>query len=225
MSYTLPSRATIITRFLERYPEAGNTRAVQLFQKAFNWAMDIAAPRYSTITVNLVAGTNEYTLDTDVLRVQTVEYLFSATWSNKLEAVTIDELDVTVIGWRNFSGQPIKYYALSEASGNTAINRVGLYPNPQTTTSGGYPALRLSCNLVDDFGTSDTLPPVLRDENAILSRMYYFNCVDLYPKDAALYKQLSDSFGDETKTRAELLHAEVEPAMMTGPKFRRRSRY
>ena len=114
-----------------------------------------------TVTVNLTAGTQEYTLPDTVLRIWEVAYSASSGDYQKLKETNVDWLDYNVPSWRSFTSSTPSY--AYDRGGN-----IGFVPAPSTSTSGGYPIVTLYCSQTSNtpLGIGDSLPAMARTGNA-----------------------------------------------------------
>lgn len=225
MSFTTPTRTTVLASFARRFPSASAEFAGELFDRAFSWACDKAELRYSSVDVTLEAGTREYDLDAGVLRVESVEYWTSATSYQKLRSISREELESQFAGWRTGTGTPTTYYVDSVAStGNLSKTVIGLRENPTVSTSGSYPKLTVRCQFVDTLSGSDVLPPILRDESAILAKMYAMYVLDEQPGLFATYNAAAEQAARDLISRVQEFGDESPVVLMAGAQFAPRRR-
>ena len=95
MSFSTPSKTTTIAAFRRRYPSADSTWAGELYDKAYNWACDLADIRFSSITITIVADTREYDIPNTCLHVEAVEWWTDADTYVKVRGVSRQKLDDT----------------------------------------------------------------------------------------------------------------------------------
>jgi hypothetical protein len=225
MSFTLPSRDTTTAAFLRRYGSAGQVWAEELYGRAYNWALDQADLRESSVDIDLVADQREYDLSATLLRASSVEYWSDEDEYRKLRSVTLSELDQKFDGWRLEEGEPEHYYIASVAgAGNLAKTVIGFREKPQTATSAGYPIVTVRGQFIDQLGDSDMLPAILRDDAAILDKMYALYAKEKDPKNFALYNAIADETAREMVRRVNRTQKESKPMIIAGARFTPRRR-
>lgn len=99
-------------------------------------------------TEDIVSGTSEYDLPDNFLYANQVLYLNSDSIYVKLQCITEAELDMTYPQWRDEDRSPTHYYIRR--------SKIGLYPNPDTSTTNG---LRIDCIRRPDVMADDTVVP------------------------------------------------------------------
>lgn len=102
---------------------------------------------------SLVDGTSEYNFSTVPASVRHAVYKPSSTnsgWTT-LRATTIDALNSDNPSWRQSTpSQPTHYYTTTDGTNF----KLGLYPAPNTTSSGGYPAVTVYTWLATTLSTN-----------------------------------------------------------------------
>lgn len=101
--------------------------------------------RQTTATINVTASTREYAISALAVEIQTVIWKESATSYWELEPTSITELNLEDPGWMLdlTEGSPTKYYLTPKPTGTTDAQYIGLIAIPDTTTSAGYPSIRV----------------------------------------------------------------------------------
>lgn len=129
--------------------------------------------RNTTQDISLTAGTDRYAVTTPMLGATAVEYIRSATASDRrvLDATNLETLDISYPNWRaRESDEPRQYYFTDGTTGPL----IGLFPEPDLSTSGGYPVVRihyLDCNTLSSGDTiSDNLLSPMLYVHAICKR-------------------------------------------------------
>ena len=153
MSFTV---ASIITAAKRRYPDMTDAEAVEFLNTVRGWVMSELQLRRTTLTVNLTADTQEYSLNAAVFAVDQVRYTRSSTQGDfkVLRAVSLYELDATSQDWRKLeSGEPSSFYIYNGTTGPM----IGLDRPAPTTTSSGYPILTIDVNQNNALSNGDTL--------------------------------------------------------------------
>lgn len=157
------------------YPDCPLDTAKTLFDRAYKLVLKTLRVRGDEIVVSLTSGTREYTIDSNILSIKNAYYQRSSNAGNwvNLTPSSLDMMDALTSGWRiaGYTSEPSSYYTNTAVNGNTSILKIGFYPIPQTTTSGGYPRVVLYVNDYADLGDSDTVPPMVLTDNVYLYYM------------------------------------------------------
>lgn len=92
-------------------------------------------------SVSLTAGTREYAMNEDTLRVWSARYQKSATVGDYdvLDPVSVNQLEADDPNFLKRANAPPKRFYVTENSVSGMV--LGLGPAPDTTTSGGYPVV------------------------------------------------------------------------------------
>lgn len=154
------------------YPDCSAAHALELLNLAVrNLCRQIPLYR-NTTTFSITANTQEYTFGDTYNQVQQVFYETSATSRILLDYKSIQELDLDNPRWRYQSaGTPREYYITQTASSSPAgALKMGLFPTPDTSTSGTYPRIRVYFTETPsaDFITSDSSPQLLERPEVII---------------------------------------------------------
>lgn len=102
---------------------------------------------------SLVDGTGEYTLDDTTLRVWSARYVRTSAEGNEkqLIPISVDELDVAKSNWRaEGDAEPDYFYIRGQ--------KIGFYPVPDDTTSGGYPKVDTEVTKYTTLTGASTMP-------------------------------------------------------------------
>lgn len=138
-----------------RFPDLTDTIALEYINAVHADILRQLPLVTATEDLTLVAGTQEYALNEETIRVVAAEYLTSGTNRRALEPTDYDYLNQEQRGWRGLSaGTPSHFYMWRSAGDNV----VGLLPKPSTGTSGGYPIVRLHVTRVETLTGGDSLP-------------------------------------------------------------------
>lgn len=140
------------------YNDIDDTAGLDLLQKAHDFLLRfVRIYPEEVVDINLVAGTREYALDSDVLRVWEAEYRTSATTATPLEQTSTDWLDYNMRGWRSLpNGTPSMFYDIG--------GYIGLVQKPDTTSSGGYPIVRGYATKRQTLVGATALPLMIREQ-------------------------------------------------------------
>ena len=136
---------TIIDAAQLRYQDLSDTNALRGLNTTRNYVMTLLDLRQTSFDINLTAGTSEYALNEYLFMVDAVQYVRSSTRSDYkvLRATSTEELDATQQDWRKLdNGEPSQFYLNAISTGPV----IGVTCPPDTTTSGGYPILRVYGN-------------------------------------------------------------------------------
>ncbi len=160
---------TVITRVKRIFKEADPTAMLDYVNEVHNDLLNTLPLVVDTEDLTaLVAETQEYTLDEDIVRVWSVELFKSATDRRSLNPVEIPYLNVNEPLWRRRnSSDPTRFYIWR----NTTSPVVGLDPKPNLTTTGGYPFIRLHVTRTATLARSSSLPTGIRSAD-----VYVFGC-------------------------------------------------
>lgn len=120
--------------------------------------------RMTTEDLSLVVGTGEYaTSDELIARVWTARYIKSASTGDSKRLIQTDptKLDLEFDDWRGAdNGEPDYFYVGASSAG---AMRIGLWPFPDTATSGTYPLVRLNISKSAALVTGNSLPAIIQD--------------------------------------------------------------
>ena len=162
--------ATCISEVLREFPDASvagtgsyASIAEEMIAKADKVLAFELPLRLTTEDISLTAGTGEYaTADELIARVWTARYISSASTgdSKRLIQTDITKLDLDFGDWRGQdNGEPDYFYVGASSAG---AMRIGLYPFPDTATSGTYPLLRLNISKSADLVSGNSLPAMIQ---------------------------------------------------------------
>lgn len=152
----------LVDKTIRTFKGVTEDQALEYLQEVHTHILSNVRLNIETITINLTSGTGEYAIDDDILRVWTARYLVSATSQDVLNPTHVDELNKNHRDWKvDSASTPNLYYV--EGS------NLGLYPVPDTTTSGGYPVVK--CEVTRDqtlsiSGTPTVIPEFARRPQA-----------------------------------------------------------
>lgn len=158
------------TQIRARFPECSDSRSLATINEVHKQLLtDFPLLRRTQVSTNLTAGTSEYALAETNFHIESVYYRTAAATQTRLLKESIEQLDSRLIGWRTAAnGTPIIWYLSSNLSGAGSTDQgvIGLYPPPDTTTTGGYPVLITNVSLIESAvltGTSP-LPPTMNSQ-------------------------------------------------------------
>ncbi len=148
------------------------------------------------VDFTLVAGQREYVIP------ETYKTLFSANYIQASSAQpiyltesSVDELDNENPGWRTtFTGVPFRWYEWSNSNGNPVV---GFDPIPSTSSSAGYPTIRLVVGLYVPLTATDSLPQTIRGSSVYREGLCYQWAKHRNKPDLAIRKSLWEEARDE----------------------------
>ncbi|AIE86989.1 hypothetical protein [Fimbriimonas ginsengisoli] len=191
----------VIDAARERYPEMASAVGLTLFNQVHRELCSRSQLRNKTELITLNAGTQEYDLEAEVVKIHEAYHERSADpgdWLSLVERST-DEYAVMRRNWRALSStsSPTEYYVTSAVDGNGSKAQIGFWPNPAIGTDGisGYPRVRLYCTSVIDLSVGDLLPPQILNENVYLFGIFAKFLVrwqQANQNDLALYRSLAE---------------------------------
>jgi hypothetical protein len=165
----------VVTKFRRIYPDCGSSRAGEIFADVHREILVRLRLREKTVSINLTDGTKEYDLGDTSLLVMGADYIKSATDGDfiNLSPTSVDHLDYDDPSWRARLGEgdPTQYYLRNVESNDTSKQVIGFLPIPDTTTSAGYPIVRVYCHVEGTITTSETVPPQLLSDDIYTTTM------------------------------------------------------
>lgn len=160
------------------YPDCTDAKAQTLFNEAYKTVLASIKCRTAEVILTLTAGTREYTLAEVNQQVNFAYYEPSSNVSQsyQLQETNLDVRSITQKSWQSSggtNGKPDSYYTTNVANSDGAIIKIGLDPVPDTTSSGGYPRVRLNVTQYSTLTGTETVPEGLKDDNPYLYYMAY----------------------------------------------------
>lgn len=135
------------------HPTLSTARARVLFDGIDRTVRREARVSVVSLTLDtLVAGQEQYALNNDVVRVWTCRYGTTNTTADatSLTATTIDQLENENPDYKKSRGTPAVFYVLG--------GEIGLFPVPDTSSSGGLPYLTMQVSRAPVMADGDSLP-------------------------------------------------------------------
>lgn len=194
--------SAVVTEFQRKYPACDSTRALELLNKVHRELATRSQFRNTTVTISLTASTAEYDLSSAVYMIHEAYYEITsdpADWRQLVER-SLDEFIVKRFGWRqntDSTSEPTEYYITSATDSNTSKATIGFWPVPDTTTSGGYPRVRLYTTSVVDLIGTDAIPPQCINSNVYLYGMYKLWSFDKAPQDYSMNRAVAEDEMDK----------------------------
>lgn len=186
----MATKQDVINRFLYMFPDCDISDA--LFDESYFLLLDELEARNGTVSILLTSGTKQYDLPANIVKVWEAYYQMSADASGwtLLQPTSLQQLAAYDSGWRawNITSTPMEYYITTAVNGNSSKDQIGFHPTPNTTSSGGYPAVILYCTVHADLLVGDTVPPAITDPYLIAYRMAYQWAKLKRPDAAAFYE-------------------------------------
>lgn len=205
----------VIDEIQQFFPDVGETRVLQVLQKADTHIRQQVFLLEDTESIASVADTREYALDTDILRIWSVRYQESSTATIKyLEPTSVAELDLTMPTWRNVdSSDPTHFYHRG--------TKVGFYPAPDTTQSAGYPAITLEVARSVTLIANSTMAANVPSHDAWL----YGSCRELaiQEEDARypMFHERAETKLNELRAFVHGINARYNPTLRPAPVYGR----
>lgn len=185
--------SSIITEFRYTFPDCDATLALTLFNRVHGDLLEMLPLKVTQEDITLTAADYEYSLNERTLKIWSADYLRSATDVKRLIEVDYERYNRETPNWRvSPQGEPSQYSIWR--SGVT----LGLYcyPVPQTTTSGGYPIIRLDVSRTEELLSSEYTPVGLGSAD-----IYFTGMCKRYARIRKRdeYKFWSEQFTEELK--------------------------
>lgn len=170
----------------------------------------------------LVVGTGEYALDADIIKVWQALYRQSATdKGSPLELVSLEGLDEQA-GWYNDdNGTPEKLYLVdvegTSTSAASSVVKAGLYPKPDTASTGSpaYPRVEMRVTRCKTLSGTDLLPQAVKDADVYYRGALYYLAPDFAPDDEErlleAYMAAKRRAGREYRNRLNGVNPSVTP--------------
>ena len=182
------------------FPKMTDADALKIYKSVFIEVLAHLQIEGGSDDENLTSGTREYelTYDPQIIGNIVVYYLTAAATATKLTPVTEDWMDENISEWRvtTDTGTPSRFYIGSPTSASLSTQGkqvIGLDPIPDTTTTGGYPIVRI-------YGTEYEEPAATSDvpQSIPLTSVLSDGIKRDYAKDRArhLYPGFKSDFED-----------------------------
>lgn len=175
-----------------RFPDLSSTIAERYANVIHNQLMRRLGIRETTTDISLTAGTREYDLAESNVSIKSASYIKTSSDNDfiVLERTSRDELDLTDDRWRTrvTRGTPLRFYISSAADADSSEKKIGFDPIPDTTTSGGYPIVRLYHSAIATLSGSDVLPPDISSSQVYLDGMSYLHCKATRKKEVEYWR-------------------------------------
>lgn len=209
----------VVAKFRRTYPDCGDTRAGELFADTHREILVRLRLRETVVSISLTDGTREYDLGDTTLLVNSAVFVNSATDGDYivLDPTSIDHLDYDDPTWRARldENSPSTYYIRNVTSSDTSKQVIGFDPIPDTTTSGGYPIVKVYCQQEATITTSETVPPQLLSDQIYIYKMAQMYSAEKdrkqYPFWNALYEEEYQRNLVHIKNRIERLETQFIP--------------
>lgn len=203
------------------YPKITDAMALPLFKEVYIEVLALCQVEEGTEDKNLTDGTREYelTYDPQILKVRAVYYIESATSATKLTPVSSDWMDDNISQWRTTTntGTPARFYIdypTSAALTTQGKAVIGLDPIPDTTTSGGYPIIRIFGPEYEEPAATTDIPQAFPNVRVFIEGMKRNWAMDRDPKMYPLFKK---TFEDELTKAQNFINSQIED--LDSPKF------
>ena len=196
------------------YPQLSDTQALRLAKEVLVEVLTLCQVEGGTEDKNLTDGTREYelTYDPQILNIRAVYYIDSATTRTKLTPVSTDWMDRHVTGWREDTdtGTPARFYIDAPTSAALATEGkmvIGLDPIPDTTTSVGYPIIRIYGTEYEEPSATSDVPSAFPNVRVFIEGIKKNYAMDRDPERYPLFKR---TFEDELTKAVSFINSQVE---------------
>lgn len=213
MAYTVQNA---IDRFALTYGQASTALRLSLFLETY-WEVLIQCQVEQDVeSFNLTSGTREYEMDYDprMVNVRAVVLVESATSFTHLEPSSTDWLDKNRKGWRNTTdtGDPERFYIEAvDSSGVTVEGKIviGFDPIPGTSTSGGFPVVKVYGTTYEILAATDKIPAIFPNVEVFASGM---RAKYAGARDASRAGMFEDQYSRWTHKTLLAINGQVEDA-------------
>lgn len=176
--------ANVIASLRRRIPTITPDDALEYINRVHEDLSAMLPLRQDTEDVSLTDGTREYSLDEDIVQIWDAEYRTSATEGHQMKQTSVPDLVLDRAAWRlAVDGKPFEYYIW----GNTTGKVVGFFPTPETTTTSGYPIVRLYVSRRNTLTLSDSLPQTILNKQVYVEGAAWYYCADFKPDMESFY--------------------------------------
>lgn len=147
--------STVTAAATQMFNDLTPTKVLELMNAAhFKICRHVKLYQDTVVDTNLTAGTRYYTFDPDIARVWSAYYVTGANSYSQLIETSSDELDYRETGWRmQANATP---YRWGQEGPQFFVD-----PIPDTTTSGGYPIVRMYTQKRVTLALSDSMPAMI----------------------------------------------------------------
>lgn len=174
--------ASVLARIQRRFPDCSDAVATAYVNEVHQDLLRQLPIVTATEDISLVAGTQEYAYAEATIKIVSAEYFGSATDRHHMFPTDLDHLNNNEPGWRSRGrGRPTRYYLWRDSSGNGVI---GFDPTPVSTTSGGYPLVRLYQTRVETLTGASNLP-----EGILSAELYVYGAQRRFALDNRAYSE------------------------------------
>lgn len=216
----MPLVSATIDKAQTREPNLTDARGLELFRDGHKLILSETQARNATVDLSLTAGDDQYDLPSGVMRVWQAVYVRSAAQGDayQLGAKTLEWWEHRRDAWRQGSGQnePSEFAVVTEDDGNTSKLTILLDQKAPTTTSGGYPVLRLRTTRYADLLVGDSLPAWIVSDEVYVAYMCWGHCMDRKDAEsAAFYWSEFKRWLDTTKLAVKAASPQAQSAVLT----------
>lgn len=183
---------TIVADVQGAFPDATATEIIEDLNKVDRHLATRIRLRTNTLTVSLTAQDDTYAVSDSVARVWSARYVKSATRNDSypLQAEDVSSMDIKHPSWRSWAYGKPKYFILDADSNGDPM--LILAPCPDTTTSGGYPNVKLEVTIGGTLAAGGNTPAKIQLPDVYKWGACYYYCADRHREEAAYYKALYD---------------------------------
>jgi hypothetical protein len=183
---------TVISAVQRRLPDLQSSWALNLADYVHREIMAyiqglIMTNQANPTTINLVAGTKEYSISEAQMQIDYVSYLTAAGNGTKLLETSVELLNKMDPQWRTeASGVPTQFYLSSDSTG---LN-IGFHPTPASSTSAGFPVVEVygSVRPTSPLVGTSTVPSTCLNSLLYIEGISYYAAIEIRPQMAAAFK-------------------------------------
>ena len=211
---------TILDQARIRFKDLTETQALAYLNLVYKEVIRDFPILLTQSNYSITAGTQEYTLGETVTKIWDAQLASSSTDNTPLKGTTTDELDALQPGWRYWtSGNPQFFYITRDSTG---VNKLGLHPKPDTTTSGTYPRVetQVSKEPASDLVAGDSMPNSIKDTVPFVFGICYRHAMIRYPEQYdglyQMYLRECQRMSADLRTKIAGLNPKVDPPIVRG---------
>ena len=206
----------IIAGFRRTYPQVSATvDGLTLYQEALLEVLALLQIEEGSEDFNLTDGTREYekVYNPDLFSIRAAYYITDASTAVKLKAVDTDWMDENISVWRytTDTGTPDKFYVGSPTSAALTTQGkivLGLDPIPDTTTTGGYPIVRIYGPEYEEPAVTSDVPQSITHPRVLIECMKKNYASDRDSTEN--WQRFRDAFGYELAQCRDIISGQVE---------------
>ena len=196
------------------YPKLTDTDGLVLYKEVLQEVLSFLQIEQGTEDHNLTDGTREYelTYDPQIIGDIVVYYISDSSTAVRLTPVSTDWMDDHVDQWRTTTdtGTPNKFYIDSPTSAALTTQGkivIGLDPIPDTTTSAGYPIIRIYGVEYEEPSATSDVPQSIPNVRVLIEGIKRNYAMD---RDPERYPLFNKTFRDELAKAQGLINRQLK---------------